>query len=74
MDIELGIQNVVKPVNFSTDASADEVGAAIAAAVEQGSTLNLTDSKGRHIIVPAKAIGYAIIGSETKHAVGFANL
>ena len=50
MDIELGIQNVARPVNFSTE------------------------DKGRHIIVPAKALGYAIIGSETKHAVGFGAL
>ncbi|MBM6699175.1 DUF3107 domain-containing protein [Bifidobacterium pullorum subsp. saeculare] len=74
MDIELGIQNVTKPVNFSTDASADEVGQAIADAVEHGATLNLTDGKGRHIIVPAGALGYAIIGSETSHPVGFGSL
>ena len=45
MDIELGIQNVARPVNFSTDESADNVSQAI-----------------------------AIIGSETKHAVGFGTL
>ena len=53
MDIELGIQNVARPVNFSTDESADNVSQAIAQAV---------------------ALGYAIIGSETKHAVGFGTL
>ncbi|MFC2619535.1 MAG: DUF3107 domain-containing protein, partial [Bifidobacterium dentium] len=26
------------------------------------------------IVVPAGSLGYAIIGSETKHAVGFGNL
>ena len=71
MDIELGIQNVARPVNFSTEESADSVGKAIAQAVANGETINLTDDKGRHIIVPAKALGYAIIGSETKHTVGF---
>ena len=74
MDIELGIQHVTRPVNFSTDASADEVSATIANAVENSTTINLTDDKGRRIIVPAKALGYAIIGSETKHAVGFGAL
>ena len=62
MDIELGIQNVSRSVNFSTDESADNA------------TIDLTDDKGRRIIVPAKALGYAIIGSETKHAVGFGTL
>ena len=73
MDIELGIQNVARTVTFSTEQSADEVNAAIADAVENGKTINLTDDKGR-IVVPAGSLGYAIIGSETKHAVGFGNL
>ena len=43
MDIELGIQNVARPVNFSTEESADSVGKAIAQAVANGETINLTD-------------------------------
>ncbi|PLS23967.1 DUF3107 domain-containing protein [Bifidobacterium imperatoris] len=74
MDIELGIQNVARPVNFGTEQSADEVSSAIAQAVAEGTTIDLTDDKGRRIIVPAKALGYAIIGSDTKHAVGFGAL
>ena len=74
MDIELGIQNVARPVNFSTDESADNVSQAIAQAVADNATIDLTDDKGRRIIGPAKALGYAIIGSETKHAVGFGTL
>ena len=74
MDIELGIQNVARPVNFSTDESADNVSQAIAQAVADNATIDLTDDKGRRIIVPATALGYAIIGSETKHAVGFGTL
>ena len=74
MDIELGIQNVARPVNFSTDESADNVSQAIAQAVADNTTIDLTDDKGRRIIVPAEALGYAIIGSETKHAVGFGTL
>ena len=74
MDIELGIQNVARPVNFSTDESADNVSQAIAQAVADNTTIDLTDDKGRRIILPTKALGYAIIGSETKHAVGFGTL
>jgi len=74
MDIELGIVNVARPVNFSTDDNADQISAAIADAVANNGIINLTDTKGRHIVVPAHALGYAIIGSETKHAVGFGAL
>ena len=58
----------------TTDESADNVSQAIAQAVADNATIDLTDDKGRRIIVPAKALGYAIIGSETKHAVGFGTL
>lgn len=74
MDIELGIRNVARTVTFSTDDSADQVNDAIAAAVAEGKPIALTDDKGRRIIVPAEALGYAIVGSETKHAVGFGAL
>lgn len=74
MDIELGIRNVARTVTFSTDDSADQVNDAIAAAVTEGKPITLTDDKGRRIIVPAEALGYAIVGSETKHAVGFGAL
>ena len=74
MDIELGIQNVARTVTCSTEESAEAVNTAIADAVEHGRTINLTDDKGRRIVVPAGSLGYAIIGSETKHAVGFGNL
>ena len=33
MDVEIGIQNVARPVTFSPDKSADEVSAAIRGAV-----------------------------------------
>lgn len=74
MDIELGIQNVAKTINFTTDETEEAVSAAIAKAVANNETIDLTDSKGRHIIVPASTFGYAIIGSQTKHAVGFGAL
>lgn len=74
MDIELGIRNVERTVTFSTDATVDEVSQAINAAVANGQGINLQDDKGRHIIVPAGALGYAIIGSQPKHTVGFGNL
>ena len=74
MDIELGIRNVARTVNFSTDQRADEVNAVIADAIAAKTPINLTDDKGLHIVVPAAALGYAIVGSDTKHAVGFGPL
>ena len=74
MNIELGIQNVARAVTFSTEQNADEVSALIADALATQGPVELTDDKGRRIIVPSGALGYAIVGSETKHAVGFGAL
>ncbi|NEG70618.1 DUF3107 domain-containing protein [Bifidobacterium choloepi] len=74
MDIELGIQNVARAVTFATDATAQEVSETIERALASGEPIELTDNKGRNFIVPASALAYAIVGSETRHAVGFNNL
>jgi hypothetical protein len=74
MDVELGIQNVARPVHFTTTQSAEEVSKVISQALTQGTPIDLVDDKDRHIIVPAGALGYGIVGSETKHAVGFGAL
>lgn len=74
MNIELGIQHVSRAVTFSTDDSAENVNKVITEALDSNTPIALTDDKGRQIIVPAGTLGYAIIGSETKHAVGFGAL
>ena len=71
MDIEFGIKNVARTVNFSTNAKADEVAAHINQALSQGRPIDLVDDKGRHIIVPKESLGYAVVGSDTTHPVGF---
>ncbi|WEV69752.1 DUF3107 domain-containing protein [Bifidobacterium sp. ESL0775] len=74
MDVELGVQNVARPINFTTDESAEKISKKIAQAVAIHEPIDLVDDKDRHIVVPAGALGYAIVGSETKHAVGFGAL
>ncbi|OZG48707.1 DUF3107 domain-containing protein [Bombiscardovia coagulans] len=74
MDIEFGIRNVARPVSFSTAAKADEVAATVESALKSDNAIDILDDKGRHIIVPAGALGYAIIGSDTTRPVGFGAL
>lgn len=74
MDIEFGIRNVARTVNFNMDAKAEEVAAHISQALSAGGPIDLVDDKGRHIIVPKDALGYAVIGSDTTHPVGFGAL
>lgn len=72
MNVEIGIQNVARPVSFTTDKTADEVIAALRAAKD--GVADLVDDKGRHILIPTSAIGYAVIGSQTRRPVGFGAL
>lgn len=72
MNVEIGIQNVARPVSFSTNKSADEVISVLREA--KGGVADLVDDKGRHILIPTSALGYAIVGSDTQHPVGFGAL
>ncbi|PAU67801.1 DUF3107 domain-containing protein [Bifidobacterium criceti] len=74
MEIELGIQNVTRPVTFNSDEPAEQIQNTIDQALAQHAPIVLMDNKSRRFIVPADALGYAIIGSETRHAVGFGAL
>ncbi|WP_369371182.1 DUF3107 domain-containing protein [Promicromonospora sp. Populi] len=70
MDVTIGVQNLPREVVIETDASPDAVATAVKKALSGGS-LELTDSRGRLVIVPGAAIGYVEIGSEAQRKVGF---
>ncbi|WP_084104954.1 DUF3107 domain-containing protein [Demequina sp. NBRC 110056] len=70
MEIRIGVQNVAREIVIETDLSSDQVSQAVTDAVA-GATLDLTDTKGRRVVVPAGALGYVEIGEESKRRVGF---
>ncbi len=70
MEIRIGIQNVSRELIIETDKSSDDVAAMVAKSLA-GGTLDVTDNKGRRLIVPAAALGYIDIGEESKRRVGF---
>ena len=70
MEVRIGVQNVAREIVLETDMTADAVAKAVADAVA-GSTLDLTDEKGRRVVVPSGAVGYVEIGEQSKTRVGF---
>jgi hypothetical protein len=74
VDITIGVQNLPRELVIESAQSADEVAAAVEAALGGKSTLELTDARGRRVIVPSAAIGYVEIGTEAKGTVGFGAL
>lgn len=70
MEVRIGVQHVAREIVLETDMSADDVAKAVADAVA-GATLDITDEKGRRVVVPSGALGYVEIGEQTKARVGF---
>lgn len=74
MDITIGVQNLPRELVVESDQTAEQVAAAVAAALESKTVLELVDTKGRRVIVPVATLGYVEIGAETKGRVGFGTL
>ena len=70
MDVTIGVQHLPREVVVETDQSADAVATAVKKALT-GGPLELTDARGRRVIIPGSAIGYVEIGSEEQRKVGF---
>ena len=70
MEITIGIRQVAREISVETSLSADEVATAVEKALS-GSILDLTDTRGRRVVVPSAAIGYIEIGAEEQRRVGF---
>ncbi len=71
MEVTIGVQNVARERSVETDAAAEEVSAAVEAAMAEGGVLRLTDSKGRTVLVPGRAVGWIQVGESEKGKVGF---
>ena len=74
MEIKIGIQNVNREIVLESSETADAIAETVASAMNGGSELRLTDSKGRTVIVPSTVLGYVEIGAEEQRRVGFGAL
>ena len=71
MEITIGVRDLPREITLESDQTPDEVAAAVAAALDGKSSLELVDSRGRRVIVPVAGIGFVEIGAETRTRVGF---
>lgn len=69
--IRIAVINVNSELTFESSGTPKEVKAAIDKAIASGSTLSLTDTKGREYLIPAEKIGYVEIGEPSERRVGF---
>jgi hypothetical protein len=74
VEVKIGIRDVAREVVLESELTPDAVAKAVAEAVGKGTALQLTDDKGRLIIVPGERIGYVEIGPAESRRVGFGTL
>jgi len=71
VEITIGVQHQPREIILETDTPADEVIAAVEAALSSGTVLSLTDTKGRRVLVPGSSVSYVEVGEENQRRVGF---
>ncbi|MCB7136630.1 DUF3107 domain-containing protein [Cellulosimicrobium marinum] len=74
MEVTIGVQNLARELVVDTDQSAQDVAQAVADALAGAPALELTDSRGRRVIIPSASLGYVEIGTEEQRKVGFGSL
>ena len=71
MEVKIGVRDVAREVTLESELKPEEVRAAVDAAVTSGGLLQLTDDRGRVVLVPGSLIGYVEIGAPERGKVGF---
>jgi hypothetical protein len=74
VDVRIGLTQTPKEleVQLEDDADAGSLRQQVEAALADGSTLWLTDRRGRQVGVPAEKLAYVEIGSpDDSHRIGF---
>jgi Protein of unknown function (DUF3107) len=71
MEVKIGVQHAPRELVVETTDSPEDVESALNQALADGSTLALTDSRGRRVLVPARNIAYVEVGGGVTGQVGF---
>jgi len=74
VEITIGVQNLARELVVETDDTAEAVATAVREAIADGGVLELTDARGRTLLVPTATIGYVELGAEEQRKVGFGGL
>jgi hypothetical protein len=73
VDVRIGVTYSPKEieVQLGDDADSSAVRADIDKAIAEGSTLWLTDRKGRQVGIPVERLAYVEISASDRHKIGF---
>ncbi|TWD74768.1 uncharacterized protein DUF3107 [Kribbella amoyensis] len=72
MEVKIGVQHANRELVLESEQTPEEVEAAVADALTgKANLLQLTDEKGRRVLVPADRLAYVEIGEVSVRKVGF---
>jgi len=71
MDISIGVQHVARDISLESEESAEAITAKVTEAINSDGLLQLSDARGRIVLVPANKIAYIDLGPVTGRRVGF---
>jgi hypothetical protein len=75
VEVKIGVKGANRELVVETAASADDVAAAVRAALtDDAGLLVLSDDKGRQVMVPADKVAYVELGESETRKVGFGSL
>jgi len=75
VEVKIGVKGANRELVVETAASADDVAAAVRAALtDDAGLLVLSDDKGRQVMVPADKVAYVELGESESRKVGFGAL
>jgi Protein of unknown function (DUF3107) len=73
VEVKIGIQSAPRELIVETESEADDVEAALRAAIAESGVLALAAAKGGRVLVPADKIAYLEFGATEPRRVGFSN-
>jgi hypothetical protein len=72
VEVKIGVKGSPRELHIETDTSPEDIVAAVrAVAGVDNAVLELTDVKGRRVLVPAHHISFVEIGEQEQRRVGF---
>lgn len=71
MEIKIGVKQSPREIVLESNEDPKELAARIEESVKSESLLTFADTKGRTVFIPANALGYVEMGTESARRVGF---
>jgi hypothetical protein len=71
VEVKIGVQDTPRELTLESNQTPEEIRSAVQAALSGGTLLELTDDRGRTLLVPAAKIAYVEIGPSASRRVGF---